>query len=325
MTASGDDRGRAQAPGELRRAGAPERPSLVGFVGLGNMGWPMAHNLSAAGLQLVVRDADPEVEQRFAGEHGARIARSAADFGDAAVVVTMLPDERVVADAVLAWDGGIAAALEPGAVVVDMSSSNPIGTQALGRQLAERSVELIDAPVSGGIARATDGTLSIMIGADDEGAVERALPVLEVLGAKLFRTGARGSGHAMKALNNFLGAAAYTTIAEALRIGAHFGLEPDTMLEVVNSSTGRSFNSEVVFPQDVVTGRYATRFALGLLAKDAGIAASLADAADVDAPACRLVSARWADALAQLGGAADHSEAHKGWWVGDVADPRHVA
>jgi len=300
-----------------------ERPSLVGFVGLGNMGWPMAHNLAVAGLELVVRDADPEVEQRFADEHGSHVGRSAGDFADATVVVTMLPDERVVADAVLAWDGGITAALRPGAVVVDMSSSNPIGTQALGRQLAERGVELIDAPVSGGITRATDGTLSIMIGADDEDAVARALPVLEVLGEKLFRTGASGSGHAMKALNNFLGGAAYTTTAEALRIGAHFGLQPGTMLEVINSSTGRSFNSEVVFPQHVVPERYATRFALGLLAKDVGIAASLADAADVDAPACRLVSERWARALESLGPAADHSEAHKGWWEGAISEPRH--
>jgi 3-hydroxyisobutyrate dehydrogenase len=291
-----------------------ERPSLVGFVGLGNMGWPMAHNLAQAGLGLVVRDANAEVQERFASEHGARAASSAADFADAEVVVTMLPDERVVADAVLTWDGGIATALKPGAVVVDMSSSNPIGTQALNRSLAEQDIALVDAPVSGGITRAGDGTLSIMIGADDEGAVERALPVLESMGEKLFRTGASGSGHAMKALNNFLGGAAYTTTAEALRIGAQFGLEPGTMLEVINSSTGRSFNSEVVFPQDVVPERYATRFALGLLAKDVGIAASLADAAGVDAPACQLVSKRWARALERLGPAADHSEAHKGWW-----------
>ena len=313
MTASGDARGSAVAPSELRRAG-DGRPSLVGFVGLGNMGWPMAHNLAAAGLALVVRDADEALQQRFADEHGARAARCAADFADASVVVTMLPDETAVLDAVLRWDGGVAAALKAGAVVVDMSSSNPIGTRALGPQLAARGVALVDAPVSGGITRAGDGTLSIMIGADDEDAVARALPVLEILGEKLFRTGATGTGHAMKALNNFLGGAAYTTTAEALRIGAHFGLEPGTMLEVINSSTGRSFNSEVVFPQDVVPERYATRFALGLLAKDVGIAASLADAADVDAPACRLVSDRWAAALERLGPAADHSEAHKGWW-----------
>ena len=169
----------------------------VGFVGLGNMGWPMAHNLAEAGLELVVRDANEEVQERFASEHGAHAARGAADFAEAAVVVTMLPDERVVADAVLTWDGGIAAALQAGAVIVDMSSSNPIGTRALGPKLAEHGVALVDAPVSGGITRAGDGTLSIMIGADNDDAVARALPVLEVLGEKLFRSGASGSGHAM--------------------------------------------------------------------------------------------------------------------------------
>jgi 3-hydroxyisobutyrate dehydrogenase len=296
--------------------------SLVGFVGLGNMGWPMAHNLAAAGHALVVRDADGDREQRFAAEHDCAAGRAPADFADATMVITMLPDDRAVAEAVLSWEGGIAAALRPGAVVVDMSSSNPIATRALGERLAEHGVELIDAPVSGGIVRAGEGTLSIMIGADDEDAVARARPLFEVLGANLFRTGARGSGHAMKALNNFLGAAAYTATAEALRIGSHYGLEPLTMLEVINASTGRSFNSEVVFPQDVLPQRYATRFALGLLAKDAGIAAALAVAANVDAPTCQLVSARWADALDGLGPAADHSEAHKRWWAGELAPQR---
>ncbi|HEY2651932.1 MAG TPA: NAD(P)-dependent oxidoreductase [Solirubrobacteraceae bacterium] len=288
--------------------------SRVGFVGLGNMGWPMAHNLSVAGFSLIVHDADTERSNRFAAEHaGATAATAASDFAQDGVTVTMLPDDRAVADAVLRWDGGIAAALAPGAVVVDMSSSNPLATRALGDELSARQLDLVDAPVSGGITRAADGTLAIMVGTDSESAFERARPVLEVLGARLFRTGPRGSGHAMKALNNFLGAAAYTTLAEALRIGEYFGLEPNGMLDVINNSTGRSFNSEVVFPQDVVSGRYGTGFALGLLAKDAGIAAALSDAAGADAPACHLVAERWAAAAAGLGATADHSEAHKQW------------
>jgi 3-hydroxyisobutyrate dehydrogenase len=287
----------------------------VGFVGLGNMGWPMAHNLAEAGFPLLVHDADEARRRHFASEHACAEALAAGEFAAADIIVTMLPDDRVVADVVLGWGGGIASALAPGAVMVDMSSSNPVATRELGQQLAPRGVELIDAPVSGGITRAADGTLSIMIGTDSEEALARVRPVLEVLGGRLFRTGPRGSGHAMKALNNFLGAAAYATLAEALRIGEFFGLEPVGMLEVINSSTGRSFNSEVVFPQDVVTGRYGTGFALGLLAKDAGIAAALAEAAEVDAPACRLVAERWADAVAGLGPAADHSEAHTQWWA----------
>jgi 3-hydroxyisobutyrate dehydrogenase len=286
----------------------------VGFVGLGRMGWPMSRNLADAGIELVVRDQDDALQARFAAEHGAVGAQRPADFAACDVVVTMLPGDRDVREAVLDWDGGIASALAPPAVVVDMSSSNPRGTRATGAALEALGLSLVDAPVSGGIPRAEDGTLSIMAGADDPTAVERVLPVLEVLGSRVFRTGPLGSGHAMKALNNFAGAAAYAAAAEALEIGRRYGLEPGTIIEVINASTGRSFNSEHVFGEHVLTRRYATGFALGLLAKDVAIAADLAQASGFDTPVCRLVSERWAAALDGLGFAADHSEAHKTWW-----------
>ena len=293
----------------------------VGFVGVGNMGWRMAANLAAAGFTLVVRDSNAETEARFAAEHGGVPAASPESFAHVGVVVTMLPDGAAVREALLGWKGGIAAALKPGAVALDMSSSDPVGTKALASELAPAGVRLVDAPVSGGITRAEAGTLSLMVGGQDEDAFSRVLGVLETLGERIFRTGPLGSGHAMKALNNFLGAAAYTTAAEALAIGHEFGLDPGVMLDVVNASTGRSFNTEVVLKQDVITGRYGTGFALGLLAKDVGIAADLAEAVGVDAPACQLVRRRWADAAAALGFAADHSEAHKRWWPIDLAVP----
>jgi 3-hydroxyisobutyrate dehydrogenase len=286
----------------------------VGFVGLGRMGWPMARNLAGAGDALVVRDLDDGVQERFAAEYGATAAGNPADFAGCDVVVTMLPDDRSVREALLEWEGGIASALAPPAVVVDMSSSNPRGTRATGAELAAHGLALVDAPVSGGVPRAEAGTLSIMAGADDGAALERALPVLEVLGGRVFRTGPLGSGHAMKALNNYTGAAAYAAAAEALEIGRRYGLEPETMIEVINASTGRSFNSEHVFGEHVLPGTYATGFALGLMAKDVAIAADLADASGVDTPVCRLVSERWAAALDGLGFTADHSEAHKTWW-----------
>jgi 3-hydroxyisobutyrate dehydrogenase len=291
----------------------------VGFIGVGNMGARMAANLAAAGFALVIRDSDPGAQQRFVAAHGAAPADSPRSFAGAAVVVTMLPDSAAVREAILGWDGGIADVLKPGAVVLDMSSSDPVGTQALAADLAPSGIRVVDAPVSGGIVRAESGTLSLMVGGDDEDAFELVRPVLETVGERIFRTGPLGSGHAMKALNNFLGASAYTTAAEALAIGQRFGLDPRVMLDVVNSSTGRSFNTEVVFKQDVVTGRYQTGFALGLLAKDVGIAASLAEAVGVDAPACELVRSRWAQALDGLGFAADHSEAHRQWWPIDLA------
>jgi len=291
----------------------------VGFVGLGNMGRRMAANLAAAGFPLVVRDSDDGAQRRFVAAHGGEPATSPVSFADVGVVVTMLPDSGAVREAILGWEGGIAAALKPGAVVLDMSSSDPVGTKALADELAPTGIRVIDAPVSGGITRAEAATLSLMVGGQDEDAFAQVRPVLETLGQRIFRTGPLGSGHAMKALNNFLGASAYTTAAEALAIGKEFGLDPRVMLDVVNSSTGRSFNTEVVLKDDVITGRYGTGFALGLLAKDVGIAAGLAEAVGVDAPACRLVRDRWAEAAAALGFAADHSEAHKQWWPIDLA------
>ena len=290
----------------------------VGFVGLGRMGWPMATNLMRAGHRLIVRDADSEVERRFAEQLGAEAAGEGSAFADAGAVITMLPDGRAVQEAVIT--DGIADALGGRAVVIDMSSSSPRDTRELGRQLERRSIAVVDAPVSGGVARATDGTLAIMAGADDEAALDRVLPILEVLGRRVFRTGPLASGHAMKALNNFCAAAGYAALAEALVLGRDFGLTPSTMVEIVNESTGRSFVSEVVFREEVITGRYATGFALGLLAKDVTIAAGLAEGSEFDAPVCELVQRRWAEAAQGLGFGADHSLAHREWWDADLAD-----
>jgi 3-hydroxyisobutyrate dehydrogenase len=297
------------------------RDLTVGFVGLGNMGAPMARNLRQAGYPVVVHDVDAARGPRFVEDFGGVAAGAPDDFAEAGVVITMLPNGSAVAQAILEWQGGIAAALASGSVVVDMSSSSPLDTQALGRELAERGLGLVDAPVSGGITRADSGTLAIMVGGDDPQAIKRVEPVLEVLGGRLFHTGPLGSGHAMKALNNYCGATAYSATAEALAIGQRFGLSGEVMLDVLNNSTGRSFNTEVVFKDEVVPGRYATGFALGLLAKDVGIAAALAESSGLETPICELVSRRWSQALEALGTAADHSEAHKGWWDVPLAAP----
>lgn len=297
----------------------------VGFVGLGNMGWPMARNLRHAGHRVVVHDADTTRTARFVEEFGGVAADAPADFAETPVVVTMLPDGRAVAQAILEWQGGIAAALTPGSVVVDMSSSNPLDTRALGGELAQRGLGTVDAPVSGGITRADSGSLTIMVGGDDVQAIERAEPVLNVLAARLFRTGPLGSGHAMKALNNYCGATSYAATAEALAIGQHFGLRGEVMLDVLNAASGRSFNTEVVFKDEVVPGRYASGFALALLAKDVGIAASLAASSGLEAPVCGLVSRRWSQALEELGPTTDHSAAHKAWWSVALTDRESAA
>jgi len=140
------------------------------------------------------------------------------------------------------------------------------------------------------------------------------LPVLATLGQRQFRVGRLGAGHAMKAANNFVAAASYAAVAEALAIGERFGLEPAMMIDIMNVSTGRSFVTEVVMKEHVLTGRYATGFTLGLLAKDVGIAAALGEELGVDAPLTRLTRERWNLARERVGGERDHSAALLAWF-----------
>jgi len=291
----------------------PGQQVTVGFVGLGNMGWPMARNLHAAGFRLIVRDIDTAKQDRFAAEHPGAVAAAAPDaFAPARLVVTMLPNGAIVRDAMLGW--GIGAALPERALLIEMSSSDPSDTLLLAAGLEPSGVRVVDAPVSGGVPRAISGELSIMVGGAPAD-VARAEPVLLVLGdpERQFRTGRLGSGHAMKALNNVIAAATTCATAEALVVGKRFGLDPKTMVDIINASTGRSFVSGV-FDSEVLTGRYRTGFALGLLAKDVHIAASVAAAAGADVPVIALTDERYAKALSELGPAADQSAAHQAWW-----------
>ena len=210
--------------------------STVGFIGLGTMGWPMAANIARAGHLVVGLDTDAARAQAWASEHGGTAADGPEAFADVPVVVTMLPNGKVVRNAVL--DGGVADALPDGAVVVDMSSSEPWETLSLAPELAERGVTLLDAPVSGALTRAIDATLTIMLGGEDEAAIARATPVIETMSERIFRTGPLGSGHAMKGLNNFITGTGFVATCEALVVGAKVGLDPAVMLDVMNASSG---------------------------------------------------------------------------------------
>lgn len=296
-------------------ASAATQGPRVGFVGIGNMGWPMAANLVKAGFQVTVFDTDPDRVSRFAAEHSAAGAATIADLGPACdVVVTMLPTGQIVHLVMFGEDGdGLAAALGPGALVIDMSSSDPMGTRELGAALAALDIALVDAPVSGAVPRARDGTLSIMIGGDDKTAIERAKPVLAAMGKNLFETGPLGSGHAMKALNNYVAAAGFAAASEALIVGEEFGLDPAVMIDIMNTSTGRNFSTESTIKSQVLTGDFASGFALALLAKDVGIAAGLARALALDVPLAQLTSYIWTLARDDIGGEKDHTQAFASW------------
>lgn len=285
----------------------------VGFIGIGNMGWPMATNLVKAGHEVLVHDATASRCVEFAKTQGGTAVRTPADFASVEVLVTMLPTGAIVREVLTDPNSGVARHLKPGTLVIDMSSSEPAGTRTLGEELGKRSIVLLDAPVSGAVPRAKTGTLTIMLGGDDRAAMERAKPLLLNMGNQVFETGGLGTGHAMKALNNFIAAACYTASAEALLIGRQFGLDGHRMIDIINVSTGRNFNTEVVMKEQVLDRKFSSGFALGLLAKDVKIAADLARTVKMDAPLTRLVNDRYTLARESLGATRDCTEAMLSW------------
>lgn len=284
-------------------------PATIAFIGLGQMGLPMARRLIAAGFS--VRGADPAEAARAALVEAGGSAFSAAmqAVAGADAVITMLPTGRIVREALLG-PGGAAAALPEGTPVIDMSSSAPTDTVSLAAELSPMGLVLLDAPVSGGVKRAIDGSLAIMVGGPAE-AVERVRPVLEAMGKSIFATGPIGSGHAMKALNNYVSAAGLIAACEALLVGGRFGLTPDTIVDVLNASTGRNNSTEVKMKPFIISEAYNSGFSLALMAKDLHIAADLAEHLELPLPQIQAVATLWEEAKAELPAQADHTEIHR--------------
>jgi len=281
----------------------------IGVVGLGNMGRPMAENLLKGGFALAVADVDP---RRLAGLGvKALLPASLAVLGEMSeIVITMLPDGKIVRKALLGADGsndGVLDGLQPGSLVIDMSSSAPVGTRELGAELAARGIALVDAPVSGGVKRAIDGTLAIMVGGADAD-IERARPLLAAMGRDIFPTGPLGSGHAMKALNNYVSAAGLTAAVEALAVGEKFGLDPNVMTDVLNASSGRNNTTENKLRQFILSKTFASGFSAALMAKDVRTADELGAAIGVATPLAEACAVLWGEAAARLGPTADHTE-----------------
>jgi 3-hydroxyisobutyrate dehydrogenase len=274
------------------------------------MGAHMARNLAAGGYDVTVLDAVPGRAQEFAAEHGCGSAETFADLSHCDAVITMLPTGADVRALLLEeGDGGqgkgLAGSLKPDTLIIDMSSSEPVGTRELGAALAAKGLRLIDAPVSGGTIGADKATLTIMIGGDDGAAIDAATPALECMGGNLFRTGRLGSGHAVKALNNFVAA------SEAVIVGKRFGLDAETLLDVLNVSSGRNSATDGAIKRFVLPETFAAGFAVGLMAKDVRISRGLAEAMNAPAPLNAATTDIWNAAEQELGADADFTAAYK--------------
>jgi len=283
----------------------------IGFIGLGNMGRPMAARLAAAGFNLTVFDLNARALKTFCRQYHARPAADAGDAGRSKqAVITMLPDgdtvRRVVLEEGRRGAPPLLSTLPPKAVLIDMSSSSPGGTCSLGQTLAKQGIAMIDAPVSGGVGRAKSGTLAIMAGGRKT-QFNRCRPLLQAMGDRIFHTGPLGSGHAVKVLNNLVSAAGLIAAAEALIIGRRFNLNPAVMIDVLNSSTGRNNSTENKFKQFILSRTFNSGFSLDLMLKDLSTAVQMARETRTPALFGSLCRELWAAARPSLPEGADHT------------------
>lgn len=222
----------------------------IGFMGLGNMGGRMARRLVDAGFDVHGYDPVPGAVERA----GARSAPSiGAAVAGAEHVLLSLPDSHVIETVVLS-EGGVLESVEPGQIVIDLSTAAPASTQMLHQRLAERGVELLDIGISGGAAAAEKGTLTLMVGGS-EAALEKVRPTLDPLSATVHWMGDSGAGHSTKLLNNFLNAVNLAASSEVMVAAKKAGLDVEQVLRVINASSGANWATEHRFPS-IVQGDY---------------------------------------------------------------------
>jgi len=284
----------------------------IGFIGVGNMGNPMAGQLVRKGFDVTVFDAREEVARAFVVQHGGRAAAMLADVGDGAdAVIFMVPDDKVVRKVL--FDDGLADHLAQGAVAIDMSSSAPAGTVAIGRDLAARGIGYVDAPVMGGVVFAKDATLDIMAGGEPA-LIERCKPLFDALGRKLYVCGPLGSGHVLKSLMNYINACALINTLEAMTIGRKFGLASGVMAEAVEAMcNGRQHPVVKKVIPHVLTRKFGTGMAMQFIAKDVKIAVDTAKGIGAAAPLAEKTAELWAAACEKLGGMRDQTEIVRYW------------
>ncbi len=260
----------------------------IGFIGLGNMGLPMLRNLLAAGHAVAAFDVVASA-RAAAAKAGAAAVSSAAEAAAAGeVVLTMLPEGRHVRDVYLG-DGGVLAAAADGALLIDCSTIDVGTARAVCQAAAERGLAMVDAPVSGGVAGAANATLTFMVGGE-EGAVARARPILEPLGATIVHTGPSGSGQAAKICNNMMLAIGMIGVAEAFTLAERLGLSAEALFEVASRSSGQSWALTSycpvpgLVPAAPANRDYQPGFTAAMMAKDLRLAQEAASSVDAATP-----------------------------------------
>jgi 3-hydroxyisobutyrate dehydrogenase-like beta-hydroxyacid dehydrogenase len=277
----------------------------VGFVGIGNIGEPVCRHLLDEGYELIIYDADPEALARLAETPAEPAASPEALAIESDVVLLSLPNSDVVEEVVFG-ESGLKEGLSSGKALIDTSSSRPSSTRGISKRLAADGIDMLDAPVSGGVLRAREGALSIMVGGE-LAVYEKYRGLLESFGDKIFYVGDHGAGHLVKALNNLLSATTLASAAEAALLARRAGVAPDAFVEVINASNGRSYSTEVKFPRYILNRTFDDGFALGLMSKDLKIALEAAAEMEFPMPIGSALAQIWELAMARGYGQENHT------------------
>jgi len=272
----------------------------IGLIGCGNMGGAMAVHLAGSAHAPLCFDPDPQSLARVAAG-GCQVAASQLEVAAACdLIILSLPTADIVRGVMEAITPHVA----PGSVVIDTSTSEPGTTRDMNRLAKENGFSFVDAPVSGGPAAAGTGTMTMLIGGDDD-AVLTAQPVLDLLGSKIVRVGPSGSGHAAKIANNLLCAANLVLVSEMVRLGVAAGVKAEDLLEGINAGSGRSGVSEVNFPRWILDESFDSGFTMGLMRKDVKLAIDLAAEQGMRLPASEAIADIWNRSRSEIADDAD--------------------
>ncbi|MBU96789.1 MAG: 2-hydroxy-3-oxopropionate reductase [Dehalococcoidia bacterium] len=259
----------------------------IGFVGLGMMGLPMAKNLVEAGYTVTVFDLDAGAIEE-AQEFGASPASTGAEVAaQSDIIITMVPDSPHV-EAAIAGNGGIIEGIRAESVVIEMSTILPETGKRMAELLAEKGADFVDAPVTGGVAGAEAGSMSILVGGDAE-AFERTLPVLSILGGDITHMGPVGAGHTTKIANQLIGVATLAGLSEAFVLAKKSGLDMQTFYAAVKNGAGRSWALETLGPK-ILKGDFSPGFMVKHMQKDLRLAGQLADDTGTSIPTTSLIA-----------------------------------
>ncbi|MDM5225863.1 NAD(P)-dependent oxidoreductase [Cytobacillus sp. NJ13] len=284
----------------------------IGFIGLGKMGLPMAKNLLKNGYHVFGSDVNENalIELQALGGNTGSMKEW---IHNVQYIVLMLPSSvivnKVVEEIIAAKASGIFQDKDS-LMIIDMSSSYPADTKENSRKLVPYNIGFVDAPVSGGVKKAVDGTLTIMAGGSADH-FDKCKRLLCALGSSISLVGPSGSGHLIKAINNYLSATHLLASCEAVQLLENFGVEPDKAIHVINQSTGRSGSTEYKFPSFILTETYNSGFSLELIKKDIGMANQLFKDADAATSLPEIVYQKFSEASNALDKEADHTEINK--------------